>query len=67
MDSFTINMPNSTVAFKARALLSRYHIPSVVERTHNKRTGCVFALRVMGSRNKVCALLSSAGIPCDLS
>ncbi|MBE6901575.1 MAG: hypothetical protein E7478_03805 [Ruminococcaceae bacterium] len=67
MDSFTINMPNSTTAFKARAVLARHHIPSIVERTHTQRTGCSFSLRVMGSREKVCALLSAVGIPCGIS
>lgn len=66
MDSFTINMPNSTTAFKARAVLAKHHIPAIVERTHNKRTGCSFSLRAMGSREKVCALLSAHGIHCDI-
>ena len=67
MDSFTINMPNATTAFKARALLAKHHIPAIVERTHRHRTGCSFSLRVMGSRDKVCSLLSANGIPCGIS
>ncbi len=66
MDSFTINMKNSTQAFKARALLARNGIRSMVERTHRPRTGCSFALRVFGREKEVCALLRSAGIPCDI-
>lgn len=65
MDSFTINMKNQTAALKARALLMRRGIRSVMERTHGKN-GCSFRLRVFGKRTEVCALLSAAGIPCDI-
>lgn len=66
MDSFIINMPNATVAYKARALLARHHIPATVVRTHDLHTGCSFSLRVIGSKEKVCSLLSQAGIPCGI-
>ena len=66
MDSFTINMRNSTQAYKAQALLSKHGIRSKVERTHRPRMGCSFALRVFGREKEVCALLRTAGIPCDI-
>ena len=66
MDSFTINMKNSTQAYKARTLLARHGIRSAVERTHHPRTGCSFALKVYGREKEVCTLLRSAGIPCDI-
>ncbi len=66
MDSFTINMKNSTMAYKAQTLLARRGIRSRVERTHHPRTGCSFALRVYGREKEVCPLLRSAGIPCDI-
>ena len=67
MDSFTINMKNSTQAYKAQALLAKRGIRSRVERTHHPRVGCSFALRIYGREREVCALLRSAGIPCDIS
>ncbi|MBQ8193789.1 MAG: hypothetical protein IJZ47_00335 [Oscillospiraceae bacterium] len=67
MDSFTINMKNSTQAYKARMVLARRGIRSMVQRTHHPRAGCSFALRVFGREKEVCALLGSAGIPCDIS
>lgn len=66
MNSFTINMRNSTQAYRARAVLSRRRIPAAVERSHSNR-GCSFRLRVHGDRKEVCALLAAAGIPCDIS
>lgn len=66
MNSFNINMKSSTQAYKARSVLARGGFRSVVERTHGKN-GCSFALRVYGNRGEVCALLSAAGIPCDIS
>ena len=67
MDSFTINMKNSTQAYKAQTLLARRGIRSRVERTQHPHKGCSFALRVYGREKEVCALLRSAGIPCDIS
>ncbi|MBE6888606.1 MAG: hypothetical protein E7485_01130 [Ruminococcaceae bacterium] len=67
MDSFTINMRNSTQAHKARALLAKKGIRSTVERTHRQGAGCSFALRVYAGRREACLLLSAAGIPCDIS
>lgn len=67
MNSFTINMRNQTQALKARSMLARMGIRSMVERTHG-RNGCMFRLRVFtGRKGEVCALLSKAGIPCDIS
>lgn len=67
MESFTINMTNSTQAYKARAVLAKHGIRSMVERTHRPRTGCSFRLRVFGREKEVCSLLRSVGIPCDIS
>lgn len=67
MDSFTINMKNQTQAQKAQAMLAKRGIRSRIEHTHHPRTGCSFALRVFGREREVCALLRSAGIPCDIS
>ena len=67
MDSFTINMKNSTQAYKAQALLVKHGIRSKIERTHHPRAGCSFALRIYGREREVCILLRSAGIPCDIS
>lgn len=66
MNSFTINMRSSTQANKARVYLFRMGIPSRIERVSG-RGGCRFLLRVRGNRGEVCALLSSVGIPCDIS
>ncbi len=67
MDSFTINMKNQTQAQKARMLLARKGIRSIVEHTHRRGQGCSFALKVYGGRKEVCMLLGAAGIPCDIS
>ena len=66
MNSFTINMRSSTQAQKARAYLAKMGIRGTVERVSGKG-GCRFSLRVNGNRGEVCALLSSIGIPCDIS
>lgn len=67
MDSFIINMKNQTQAHKARMLLAKKGIRSTVERTHRRGQGCSFALRVFAGRREACLLLSTAGIPCDIS
>ncbi len=66
MDSFVINMKNSTQAYKARAALARSGISSRVERTHRQHAGCSFALRIFADKGLACPLLSRMGIHCDL-
>ena len=65
MKYFIINTRSITQAEKARRLLEREGIRSIVERAFGKN-GCGFSLRIFGNRTEVCALLSQAGISCDI-
>ena len=65
MNFFLINTRSMTQAEKARLLLARNGIKSVVIRTSG-RNGCTFTLKIFGDRGTVCPLLSRAGISCDL-
>lgn len=65
MDNFTIKLKSATQAEKARLLLARSGIKSTAERVTG-RGGCGFVLRIFGDRDKVCPMLTRAGISCDI-
>ncbi len=66
---FNIYMKSFTQAEKARAFLAKHRIQSIVKRSFGG-AGCSFSLQVTdrsANRDRVCDLLRSIGISCDLS
>ena len=65
----TVYIKNFTQAQKALRLLQRHGIRCKVERSFGS-AGCGFALNVIdqnANKAEVCALLTSIGVPCDIS
>lgn len=65
----TVYIKSFTAAQKALRHLQRHGIRCKVERTFGS-AGCGFALRVIdknANKAEVCALLTSIGVPCDIS
>ena len=65
----TVYIKNFTQAQKALRLLQRHGIRCKAERGFGS-AGCGFVLKVIdkkASEAEVCALLTSIGVPCDIS
>ena len=65
----TVYIKSFTQAQKALQLLQRHGIRCKVERSRGS-AGCGFALKVIdnnANKAEVCALLTSIGVPCDIS
>ena len=65
----TVNIKTFTAASRALKFLQKNGIRCTMERGFG-REGCGFALKITDkntNKAEVCALLSSIGVPCDLS
>ncbi|MCL1832709.1 MAG: hypothetical protein FWG45_07375 [Oscillospiraceae bacterium] len=64
--STVITLKSITEANKAKRQLSNYRIKSEVEKIHGTRNGCVYGIRVYDDPSKICRLLSTVNIHCDV-
>lgn len=65
MKNEIISLESNTAALKAQRLLNSNGISATLTKTvDNSGKGCMGGLRVNGDKDKICKLLSSAGIRC---
>ena len=64
MKTYLILLKSQTEASKAKYFLDRLRINSVVEKTHERKGGCAYGIRISEDPESVCARLSEIKITC---